>query len=70
MVASTDIKFYTHTNNNAPQLQNAYGSMIGVLDACLVNGIQVGIVSSLTAIGTVVTATLVPPIIYCNIKSS
>lgn len=57
MVASTDIKFYAHTNNNTPQIQNAYGSLIGVLDACLVNGIQVGIVSSLTAIGTVVTAT-------------
>lgn len=57
MVASTDIKFYVHTNNNAPQLQNAYGSMIGVLDACLIDGIQIGVVSSLTASGTTVTAT-------------
>lgn len=57
MVANTDIKFYVHTNNNAPQLQNAYGSMIQVLDACLVNGIQIGTVSSLTANGTTVTAT-------------
>jgi hypothetical protein len=57
MVASTDTKFYVHTNNNAPQLQNAYGSMIQVLDACLVNGIQLGAVSSLTASGTTVTAT-------------
>lgn len=57
MVASTDIKFYVHTNNNAPQLQNAYGSMIQVLDACLVNGIQIGTISSLTANGTTVTAT-------------
>ncbi|HAB43183.1 MAG TPA: hypothetical protein DCE70_06475 [Acinetobacter sp.] len=56
MVASTDIKFYVHTNNNAPQLQNAYGSMINVLDAALVNGIQVGTVSSLTASGKTVTA--------------
>ncbi|ENX07622.1 hypothetical protein [Acinetobacter variabilis] len=56
MVASTDIKFYVHTNNNAPQLQNAYGSMINVLDACLVNGINVGAVSSLIASGTTVTA--------------
>lgn len=56
MVASTDIKFYVHSNNNAPQLQNAYGSMIGVLDACLVNGISLGQISSLTAIGTTVTA--------------
>lgn len=57
MVASTDIKFYVHTNNNAPQLQNAYGSMINVLDACLINGFQIGVVSSLTASGNTVTAT-------------
>ena len=56
MVASTDIKFYVHSNNNAPQLQNAYGSMIGVLDACLVNGVSLGLVSTLTAVGTTVTA--------------
>lgn len=56
MVASTDIKFYVHTNNNAPQLQNAYGSMINVLDACLIDGIQIGVISSLTASGTTVTA--------------
>lgn len=57
MVASTDIKFYVHTNTNAPQLQNAYGSMINVLDACLVNGFGSQTVSTLTAIGTTVTAT-------------
>lgn len=57
MVASTDIKFYVHTNNNAPQLQNAYGSMINVLDACLIDGIQIGVVSSLTASGNTVTVT-------------
>lgn len=56
MVANTDIKFYVHTNNNAPQLQNAYGSMINVLDACLIDGINIGTVSSLTASGTTVTA--------------
>lgn len=56
MVASTDIKFFVHSNNNAPQLQNAFGSMIGVLDACLVNGISLGLVSTLTAVGTTVTA--------------
>jgi len=56
MVASTDIKFFVHSNNNAPQLQNAFGSMIGVLDACLVNGVSLGLVSTLTAVGTKVTA--------------
>lgn len=57
MVASTDIKFFVHSNNNAPQLQNAYGSMIGVLDACLVNGFGSQAVATLTASGTTVTAT-------------
>ena len=57
MVASTDIKFYVHSNNNAPQLQNAYGSMIDVLDACLVNGFGSQAVATLTASGTTVTAT-------------
>ena len=57
MVASTDIKFYVHTNTNAPQLQNAYGCMIDVLDACLVNGFGSQTISTLTASGTTVTAT-------------
>lgn len=56
MVASTDIKFYAHTNNNAPQLQNAYGSMIKVLDAWLINGSFVGNVLSLTVSGRIATA--------------
>lgn len=56
MGAKTDIKFFVHTNNNAPQLQNAFGSMINVLDAALINGIQVGTVSSLTTSGKIVTA--------------
>lgn len=57
MVASTNIKFYVHTNTNAPQLQNAFGCMIDVLDACLVNGFGTQAVSTLTASGTTVTAT-------------
>ncbi|SDY60886.1 hypothetical protein [Acinetobacter kyonggiensis] len=61
MVASTDIKFYVHTNNSAPQLQNVYGSMIDVLNACLVNGIQIGTVSSLTASDSTVTAVFSAP---------
>ena len=57
MVASTDIKFYVHTNTNAPQLTNSFGCMIDVLDACLVNGYGSQTVSTLTASGTTVTAT-------------
>lgn len=55
MVAKTDIKFYVHTNNSAPQLTNNFGCMLNVLDAALINGIQVGTVSSLTAFGKIVT---------------
>lgn len=47
MVANTDIKFYVHTNNNAPQLQNAYGSMVNVLDACLTLGFTLPSVNSI-----------------------
>ena len=57
MVASTDIKFYVHSNTNAPQLTNNYGCMINVLDACLVNGFGSQAVATLTASGTTVTAT-------------
>ena len=56
MVASTDTKFYVHTNNNAPQLTNSFGCMLNVLDAALINGIQVGTINSMTAAGKIVTA--------------
>lgn len=56
MVASTDTKFYVHSNTNAPQLQNAFGCMIDVLDACLINGFGSQAVSTLTASGNAVTA--------------
>lgn len=55
MVAKTDIKFYVHTNNNAPQLTNNFGCMLNVLDAALINGIQVGTINSMTSSGKVVT---------------
>ncbi|MEG2267534.1 MAG: hypothetical protein RSC68_24800 [Acinetobacter sp.] len=57
MVAKTDIKFYVHTNNNALQLTNNFGCMLSVLDACLVNGIQLGAISSLSATGSIITVT-------------
>lgn len=57
MVASTDIKFYVHTNTNAPQLTNDYGCMIAVLDACLVTGFGSQAVSSIAAPDTTATVT-------------
>lgn len=56
MVASTDVKFFVQTNNNAPQLTNNFGCMLGVLDAVLINGIQIGTVNSLTTSGKMATA--------------
>ncbi|MFV5192053.1 hypothetical protein ACMXYY_07900 [Acinetobacter courvalinii] len=55
MVASTDIKFYVHTNTNAPQLQNTFGCLIDVLDVCLVTGFGSQTVATLTASGTTAT---------------
>jgi len=37
-MANTDIKWFSFDNLNAPQLTNAWGCMIDVLDACLVTG--------------------------------
>lgn len=56
MVASTDIKFFVHTNKDIPQLTDSYGSMIALLDACLVNGLSVGVVESMVASGAEITA--------------
>ncbi|MDH0562213.1 hypothetical protein [Acinetobacter courvalinii] len=55
MVASTDIKFYVHTNTNAPQLQNTFGCLIDVLDVCLVTGSGSQTVATLTTSGTTAT---------------
>ena len=57
MVTGKTVKFFTSKNNSAPQLLNVQGSMLTLLDACLVSGIQVGTVASLTASGTTATAT-------------
>lgn len=56
MVTNKTVKFFTSENNNAPQLQNASGSMITLLDACLVTGIQVGVINSLSSTGLEATA--------------
>lgn len=56
MVTNKTVKFFTSDNNNAPQLQNASGSMITLLDACLVTGIHVGVINSLSSTGLEATA--------------
>ncbi|AXQ22570.1 hypothetical protein BEN71_11015 [Acinetobacter wuhouensis] len=56
MNKDTNIRFYSNTNNSAPQIENRFGCVLDVLDACLVHGLNLGTISTLTAIGTVVTA--------------
>lgn len=46
-MANTDIKWFSFDNANAPQLANSWGDLIGVLDACLIEGYGSQIVSSL-----------------------
>src|SRR5690606_3862025 len=46
-----------HTNTSAPVLDNIYWTILDVLDACLMNGFEVGSVSYLTTSGKIVTAT-------------
>lgn len=57
MVNSKTIKFYTSTNLNAPQLLNSSGSLLTLLDSCLVNGLSLPPVASLTAAGLKATIT-------------
>lgn len=57
MVASTDIKFYVHTNNNAPQLPNTWGALVNILDACLITGFSDQMVSLAKINGSVLTLT-------------
>lgn len=57
MVASTDIKFYVHTNNNAPQLPNTWGALANILDACLITGLGSQAVSSTGINNKVLTLT-------------
>lgn len=48
MAAATDVQFFSDLNTGLPQLTNAWGCMINLLDACLVNGVSLPTVSSLT----------------------
>lgn len=56
MVMSADVKFLSSTMPNAPQLSATDGSMIAVLDACLVNGWNTTTADSVTVAAGVVTA--------------
>lgn len=56
MAAETEIKFFVYTNSGAPKLNNEYGCMLNVLDACLVNGYGAQSILTLSSNGKTITA--------------
>lgn len=53
--AETDIQFFCSENFKAPSLDNSWGAMINVLDACLVNGLSLPSISSASCDGSQIT---------------
>lgn len=51
------VVWYDSAETGAPVLNNVAGSLIGVLDACLVNGFNLKAITSLVIVGGVATAT-------------
>lgn len=58
MPADTSVKYFHNLLPGAPVLSGTAGSLINVLDACLVNGFGVSAVASLVVAGGVATATI------------
>lgn len=54
---STDIKFYVHTNSNAPQLSNTSGDLVNLLDACLTIGYNCPQINSASVANNILTIT-------------
>jgi hypothetical protein len=55
---STAVKYYDSTMSGAPSLSGTAGALVGVLDACLVDGFGSVTVDSLTVASNVATATI------------
>ena len=58
MPMNTSVKFFSSAMLNAPKLAGGKGSMIAVLDACLVDGWNLTTVDSMTVSNNVVTANI------------
>lgn len=58
MPMNTSVKFFSSTMLNAPKLSATNGSMISVLDACLVDGWNLTTVDSMSVSNNVVTANI------------
>ncbi len=57
-MADTTVKYFASTMSGAPALSNTAGSLIGVLDACLVNGFGSVTLNSLVIASNVATGTV------------
>lgn len=60
------VRVYRSTDFGAPQLSGQVGTLLAVLDACLVNGYGTNTITSLTQSGGVATATTNVPHQYTN----
>jgi len=58
MPISSSVKFFRHTDPDAPQLTGAAGKMADILNACLVSGYNVTSVDSITRVDALVTVTI------------
>ena len=58
MKADTSVKFFSYLHSGAPTLNGVAGSLIDVLDACLVNGFGAVTVSTLSVASEVATVTV------------
>lgn len=54
----TSVVFFDSTMTSAPSLNNTSGSLISLLDACLVDGFGVGTLDSIAVVDNVATATI------------
>lgn len=57
-MAKISVKHYTNTMASAPQLDNEWGELTGLLDAVLVNGFGFKTIDSITRVGNIATATV------------
>lgn len=64
MSIANPIKFFHSGMQGAPSMTNAFGDMIAVLDACLVNGFNSKVIASITSAGGIATATITAGHLY------
>lgn len=63
-MALLPVKYFTSAMQGAPQLTNAWGDLVSVLDACLVNGFNLKPVASITSAAGIATVTIAAGHLY------